>query len=69
MFRYNPESEVFSLDSEADFSKYFDFILGEDRYRALKKVNPKEYKDLLEANKLEAMQRYEYYKDLSNKKA
>lgn len=69
LFRYNPESEVFSLDSEADFSKYFDFILGEDRYRALKKVNPKEYKDLLEANKLEAMQRYEYYKDLSNKKA
>lgn len=65
LFRYNPETEEFSLDSNADFSKYFDFILGEDRYRSLKKINPQEYKKLLEGNKEEAINRYNYYKELS----
>lgn len=67
LFRYNPDTEEFNLDSTADFTKYFDFILGEDRYRALRKVNPKEYKSLLEGNKEEAINRYNYYKSLSEK--
>ena len=67
IFRYNPESGVFTLDSEADFSKYFEFILGEDRFRILKKVNSNEYKELLEKNKQEALNKYNYYKDLSKK--
>ena len=63
LFRYNPESEVFSIDSNPDFTKYFEFLLGEDRYRLLKKVNQKEYKELLEKNKQQAMDRYDYYKE------
>ena len=65
LFRYNPENNLFTLDSKADFNEYFKFILGEDRYRTLKKVNPSEYKDLLEANKEEAEKRYKYYQELS----
>ena len=49
----------------ASSKEYFDFILGEDRYRALRKVNPKEYKSLLEGNKEEAINRYNYYKKIS----
>jgi len=67
IFRYNPENEVLTLDSEPDFSKYFEFILGEDRYRVLKKVNSNEYKELLEKNKEEAINRYNYYKSLTKK--
>lgn len=63
LFHYNPETEVFKMDSKADFSKYADFIGGEDRYRSLKKLN-KDYKKLLEENKASAMERYEYYKSL-----
>ena len=62
LFHYNPEIG-FKMDSKADFSKYADFIGGEDRYRALKKLN-KDYKKLLEANKESAIERYEYYKSL-----
>lgn len=68
LVRYNPVEKVFTLDSKnPDFNKYFEFILGEDRYRVLKKVNPKEYKDLLENNKKEAIDRFNYYKELSDK--
>ena len=68
LFRYNPVDKKFSLDSDADFEKYFEFILGENRYRTLKKVNPNEYKELLESNKQNTMESYEYYKYLSDKK-
>ena len=51
-----------------DFNEYFKFILGEDRYRTLKRVNPSEYKDLLEANKEEAEKRYKFYEELSKTK-
>ena len=49
------------MDSKADFSKYADFIGGEDRYRSLKNLN-KDYKKVLEENKQSAIDRYEYYK-------
>ena len=68
LFRYNPENNLFTLDSKADFNEYFKFILGEDRYRTLKKVNPSEYKDLLESNKEEAEKRYKFYESLSKLK-
>ena len=60
LFRYNPETKVFSLDSKADFDKYFEFILGENRYRSLKTVNKEKYKELLQANREEAIKRYEF---------
>ena len=67
LFRYNPVEREFSLDSKADFERYFEFILGENRYRTLKKVNPDKYKELLESNKQDTIERYEYYKSLSEK--
>lgn len=67
LFRYNPENKLFTIDSNPDFSTYFEFLLGEDRYRLLKKVNQKEYKDLLEKNKQQAIDRFEYYKKKSEK--
>ena len=64
LFHYNPINLEFKMDSKADFSKYEEFILGEDRYRSLKKLN-KNSKELLNRNKENAMKRYRYYEDLA----
>ena len=64
LFRYNPDTKKFIMDSKSDFSKYFDFINGEDRYSTLKKINPEMYDELLEKNKINAENRYDYYKKL-----
>ena len=54
------------MDSKADFSKYEDFIVGEDRYNSLKKLS-KKADELLDKNKENATNRYEYYVSLENK--
>ncbi len=66
LFHYSPVTKEFKLDSQADFSKYEDFIKGEDRYRSLEKLS-KNSKEMLEANKANAEERYNYYKELANK--
>ena len=33
LFHYNPQNREFKLDSKADFTKFDEFILGEDRYK------------------------------------
>ena len=66
LFHYNPETNEFKLDSKADFSKYIDFLGGEDRYRTLKTIN-KDYKKILEENKKNAEERYKYYESLESK--
>ena len=63
LFHYNPETEEFKMDSKADFSKYEEFVLGEDRYRSLTKIS-RNHKELLNRNKENAISRYEYYKSL-----
>ncbi len=63
LFHYNPDTEEFKMDSKADFSKYEEFILGEDRYKSLQKLN-KEAKKLLSINKENAENRYNYYVSL-----
>jgi len=63
LFHYNPTSQEFKVDSQADFSKYGDYLLGEDRYRSLQKLN-KNADSLLETNKENAEARYNYYKSL-----
>ena len=68
LFRYNPDTKEFSLDSNPDFDKYYEFIAGEDRYRMLKKINPDKYRELLDQNKINAMERYSYYLKLSQEK-
>ena len=67
IFHYNPDTKEFKVDSNADFSKYEEFILGEDRYKSLKKLN-KEGDKLLSNNKLDAEKTFEYYKSLEEEK-
>ncbi len=64
LFHYNPETKEFKLDAKPDFSRYFEFIAGEDRYRMLKKINPEKYHELLEQNRINAIERYNYYVQL-----
>lgn len=61
LFRYNPTNKKFIMDSKADFSKYYEFISGEDRYRTLKQINPDMYNELLEENKTNAENRFNYF--------
>ena len=65
LFHYNPDSREFKLESKADFTKYDEFILGEDRYRSLSKLN-KNGDMLLNKNKEQAEETYEYYQKLVN---
>ena len=67
LFHYHPETGIFKLDSKPDFSRYFEFVAGEDRYRMLKKINPEKYRELLEQNKINAEERYRYYESLQEK--
>lgn len=66
LFHYNPQTSEFKLDSKADFSKYEEFLVGEDRYYSLKKII-KGHKELFEENKNNSMRRYERYKSLEEK--
>ena len=68
IFSYNPSSKEFKLDSKADFTKYEEFMLGEDRYKSLAKVN-KEGSKLLSQNKEQAEETFKYYESLLNKEA
>ena len=65
LFHYHPESGEFKVDSSADFTKYKEFTLGEDRYRSLSKLN-KHGEKLLDKNKMDAENTYYYYKNLEN---
>ena len=64
IFRRHPING-FTLDSKnVDFSKYEEFLNLQTRYSMLEKINPEHSKDLLEENKKNAIERYEYYKSL-----
>ena len=67
LFHYNPTTKEFKLDSQADFSKYNNFIVGEDRYKSLEKLSKKS-KELLEKNRNNAEERYKYYQSLVESK-
>ena len=67
LFHYNPVTAEFKMDSKADFSKYDEFMTGEDRYLSLPKLL-KNYQDLFNKNKENAKQRYEYYQSLEDNK-
>jgi len=62
-FRYNPDEEKFTLDSKnAEFDKYDEFLMTENRYARLKAMNEDECKEILEEQKKWAITRYNYYK-------
>ena len=66
IFHYNPETGIFKMDSKADFSNYKEFLLGEDRYKSLDKLNSNA-KELLDENLNNAKERYNNYKSLEAK--
>ena len=54
------------LDSKKpNFDKYDEFLSNEIRYNSLKKTNKEEANELLELNKQNSIERYNYYKELS----
>ena len=64
IFRRHPING-FTLDSKkVDFEKYEEFLDLQTRYSMLEKVNKESYKELLEENKNNAKERYEYYNNL-----
>ena len=67
LFRRHPENG-FTMDSKADFTKYMDFINGEDRYRSLEKLNPDMYKELQKEQKANAENRFNYFNSLQTEK-
>ena len=65
--RYDGSINKLTIDShEPDFSLYDKFLDNEVRYNSLKIKNSKEASILLEENKKASIERYEYYKKLSN---
>jgi pyruvate-ferredoxin/flavodoxin oxidoreductase len=68
IFRYKPDEEKLYLDSKnANFDLYESFLENETRYSMLKVVNPERAEELLKANKENAMIRFNFYKDMSEK--
>ncbi len=72
-YRYNPQlvgtdKNPFSLDSkEPDFSKFQDFLMGENRYINLKRSFPEAAEALFEKTQRDAEIRYNNYKTLAGK--
>ena len=67
IFRYNPTNKKFNLDSKANFDLYEEFLMKQTRYKTLKLINNNEFDELIKQNKEEAIDRYNYYKWLSDK--
>ena len=67
IFRRNPETGEFLLDSKADFSKYQEFLEGETRYASLASVNKEEKANMFEQNQKNAEGRFAYYESLTKK--
>ncbi len=63
-FRRHPEMG-FTLDSKnVDFDLYEEFLNSQTRFNMLKVINPNKAKDLLEANKDNAIKTFNYYEKL-----
>ena len=67
IFRYNPDTQKFIMDSKnIDFNRYHDFLMTENRYANLVRVNKDNADSILENQKEWAIKRYEYYKKLED---
>ncbi|MDD3048703.1 MAG: pyruvate:ferredoxin (flavodoxin) oxidoreductase [Bacilli bacterium] len=65
IFRYNAKENTFKLDfKNPNFDLYMDFLNSENRFAILKTVNKDNADSLLEANKQDAIKRFNYYKSL-----
>jgi pyruvate-ferredoxin/flavodoxin oxidoreductase len=71
LYRYNPLLKTegknpFALDSkEPDFASFRDYLMGEVRYSSLAKLYPDKSEELFEKTRRDAMERYEFYRRLS----
>ncbi|MGE5494251.1 MAG: pyruvate:ferredoxin (flavodoxin) oxidoreductase [Burkholderiales bacterium] len=70
LYRYNPDlkkegKNPFILDSKAPTGSYQDFITSEIRYNTLKKQFPETAEELFKKAEVDAKERYEFYKKLS----
>ena len=65
LYRYNPESGTFTLDSKDPTGNFREFITGEVRYSSLKLVRGEEAEALYAANEQQAAQRLADYKEMS----
>lgn len=69
IFRYNPITETFTLDSKnVNFDQYEEFLNSQTRYAMLYKISPEKAEQLLQENKQNAMKRYQYYQSLEKNK-
>ena len=67
VFRYNPDTNKFIMDSKnIDFSKYHDFLMTENRYANLNRVNKENADKILDNQREWAIKRYEYYKKIED---
>ena len=66
-FRYNPDNNKLIIDSkEPKFDKYEDYLMTENRFINLKRVNKDNADTLLNEQKNWAINRYNYYKKLED---
>lgn len=66
LMRY--QNEKLTIDSkEPNFDKYDEFLSNEVRYNSLKIKDKTKAEELLKLNKQNAIKRYNYYKEISNK--
>ena len=70
LYRYNPMladegKNPFILDSKAPTVPYREFLMGEMRYASLTKQFPEKAEELFKRAEEEALEKYEYYKKLS----
>ena len=67
LYRYNPETSSFSLDSKEPTANYHDFLIGETRYSSLVKTQPQIAEKLFEKTEEDSKARLEKYKKLAGK--
>ena len=67
LYRYNPEGEVFTLDSKEPKADFKEFIKGEVRYASLAKAFPEVAEELFDRCAEDAKRRLEGYKVLAGK--
>ncbi len=68
LYRYNPDGEVFTLDSKEPTGDYQAFLAGETRYTSLAKTQgPEVAAELFKKTEEAAKERLEGYKKLANK--
>ena len=66
LYRYNPTTDQFKLDSPKPSMSYEEFLLGETRYSALLKKDQQKAKELFELATQDAIKRHEQLEKMAN---